>query len=137
MRRIFKFERFAQRASRERISDEDLVGVVGQLDAGSYDAKIGTVFKVRLARKGQGKSHGYRLYVVHQPESNVFFLTLLSKSDRSNLTKAEEDAVREVAKLYQKLDGAALAKAVGSGAIVEIPVRPSNPSSDTSSQGPT
>jgi len=50
--------------------------------------------KLRLAGKGKGKSGGYRLITYFEgDDGEVFLLTVFSKGDRANLTKAECNAL--------------------------------------------
>jgi hypothetical protein len=57
--RIFKNLWFTRFAVKEGITDEELKGMVNQLEAGQADADLGSgVYKVRIARPGAGKSKG-------------------------------------------------------------------------------
>ena len=63
--RIFKNTRFARYADKQGISDNELREAVNQLEAGQADANLGgNVYKVRVARSGEGKSGGYRVIVL-------------------------------------------------------------------------
>ena len=62
--RVFKNTRFARFARKECISDKKLRDVVKQLEEGQPDADLGgDVYKMRIARPGEGKSGGYRVVV--------------------------------------------------------------------------
>jgi len=62
--RIFKYARFSRFAGKEGINDDELLNIVEQLEAGQPDADLGGgVFKIRIARPGEGKSGGYRVIV--------------------------------------------------------------------------
>lgn len=55
--------------------------------------------KVRLAGRGKGKSGGYRLITFYaSPGIPVWLLTVFSKGDRANLTKAERNGLAALAK---------------------------------------
>jgi hypothetical protein len=59
----------------------------------------GGVRKIRFARpgEGRGKSGAYRVcYAYFARRGMVFLLTVYGKSERANLTKAEQDAIGEV-----------------------------------------
>lgn len=59
--RIFKNRWIAKFAAKHSISDSDLIEAVRRADNGLIDADLGGgVIKQRIARKGQGKSSGYR-----------------------------------------------------------------------------
>lgn len=55
--------------------------------------------KFRLAGKGKGKSGGYRVVTYFGGvDIPVYLLTVFSKGERSNLTRAESNALATVAK---------------------------------------
>ena len=57
--RIFKNTWFAKFADKEGITNNELKKLVNQLEAGQAEADLGAgVYKVRLARPGEGKSGG-------------------------------------------------------------------------------
>jgi len=63
--RVFKNTRFTCFADKEDITDKDLRETVDLLEAGQFDADLGgDVYKMRMARGGEGKSGGYRAIVV-------------------------------------------------------------------------
>ena len=67
--RVFKYTRFSRFASKEGITDHELLEAVGQLEAEQADANLGgDVYKVRIARPGEGKSGGHRVIVYFRIE---------------------------------------------------------------------
>ena len=57
--RIFKNTWFTRFASKDGITDDELKEAVDQLEAGQGDADLGGgVYKIRIARPGEGKSGG-------------------------------------------------------------------------------
>ncbi len=65
------------------------------------DLMVGTggCRKVRIAGRGKGKSGGYRLITFYRAKSGeVFLLTVFSKGERANLTKAECNALADIVK---------------------------------------
>jgi hypothetical protein len=62
--RVFKNKWFNRFANKEGITDAELRETVDQLEAEQADADLGgDVYKVRVARSGEGKSGGYRVIV--------------------------------------------------------------------------
>jgi len=99
--RIFKNTWFIRFADKEGITDGELRELVNQLEAGQAEADLGGgVYKVRLARSGEGKSGGYRLIVFFRSEEHTFFVYGFAKSGRSNIDQGELRAFKEDAK-YQ------------------------------------
>ena len=67
--RVFKNTWFARFVDKEGIKDGELKEAVNQLEAGQADADLGGgVYKVRLARPGEGKTGGYRVIVFFRSE---------------------------------------------------------------------
>ncbi|MDR1863561.1 MAG: type II toxin-antitoxin system RelE/ParE family toxin, partial [Treponema sp.] len=88
--RTFKNTWFARFAQKEGISDDELKGIVNQLEAGRSDADLGGgVYKVRHARPGEGKSGGYRIIVYFKNEFRSFFVYGFEKSARADIDEGE------------------------------------------------
>ena len=84
--RVFKNTWFTRFADKEGIADSELKEMVNQLEAGQADADLGGgVYKVRIARSGEGKSGGYRVIVFFRSEERTFFEYGFAKSDRDNI----------------------------------------------------
>ena len=97
--RIFKNTWFARFADKEGITDGELREVVNRLEAGQTDADLGGgVYKMRVARSGEGKSGGYRVIVFFRSEDRTFFIYGFAKSDRDNIDQGELRAFKEDAK---------------------------------------
>lgn len=61
-----------------------------QLETGIIDADLGGgVFKMRLAREGEGKSGGFRSLVCFKHAELAFFVYAFAKSERSNIDLEE------------------------------------------------
>ena len=75
--RIFKNRWFKRFAAKENIMDNELRELVNQLEAGNVGTNLGGgVYKMRLARSGEGKSGGYRVIVFFIEAENVRFLCM-------------------------------------------------------------
>jgi len=97
--RVFKYARFSRFASKENITDHELLEAVDQLEADQADANLGgDVYKVRIARQGEGKSGGYRVIVYFRNEFRTFFSYGFSKNDKGNISRKELKRFKEDAK---------------------------------------
>jgi hypothetical protein len=97
--RVFKYPRFSRFASKEGITDNELLDIVDQLDGDQADVNLGgDVYKVRVARQGEGKSGGYRVIVYFRNEFRTFFVYGFPKSDRDNISRKELKAFKDGAK---------------------------------------
>ena len=117
----FKTKPFARFAHREGIADEALCDAVERAARGLVDADLGGgVIKQRVARRGQGRSGGFRTIVVFRRGERAFFVYGFSKSGRENLRRDELETYRLLADEYLALDPSGLAAALAFGAIVEV-----------------
>jgi len=97
--RIFKNTWFDRFAGKEGITDDELKEVVGQLEADQVNANLGGgVYKVRIARPGEGKSGGYRVIVFFKSEFRTFFVYGFPKSKLGNIDQGELQAFKKQSK---------------------------------------
>ena len=97
--RVFKNTWFTRFADKEGITDSELKDAVKQLEAGQADADLGGgVYKVRVARSGEGKSGGYRVIVFFRSEERTFFEYGFAKSDRDNINEGDLRVYKKKAK---------------------------------------
>ena len=119
--RTFKTKPFARFANREGIPDIALCDAVRRAGRGSVDADLGGgVIKQRIARKGQGRSGGYRVVVLFRRGERSFFVYGFAKSGRDNLRPDELKAFRLLANGMLGMDEAGLRAALSNGTITEV-----------------
>ena len=117
----FKTKAFARFADREGVEDAALCEAVRRARDGLIDADLGGgVIKQRIARKGGGRSGGFRTIVVFRRCALAFFVHGFAKSDRENLRRKELSGLRSLANEYLALGVAGLAAAQAVGAIIEV-----------------
>jgi hypothetical protein len=86
-------------ARKEDINDNELFSIVDQLEAGQPDADLGGgVFKMRIARPGEGKSGSYRIIVFFKSGERTFYVHGFAKSDTANISKKELVRAKKQAK---------------------------------------
>ena len=119
--RTFKTKPFARFAHREGIDDRALCEAVVRAETGLVDADLGGgVIKQRTARRGQGRSGGFRVIVVFHRGERAFFVHGFAKSDRENLRRKELMALRALADEMLGLDGPGLEGMLANGTISEV-----------------
>jgi len=97
--RIFKNKWFHRFANKEGITDSELKEVVKQLENGQFYADLGGgVYKMELARKGEGKHGGYRSIVIFKSEFRSFFVYGFPKSKKDNISDKALKAYKGEAK---------------------------------------
>ena len=117
----FKTKAFARFAEREGLEDAVLCEAVRRARSGLIDADLGGgVIKQRIARKGGGRSGGFRTIVLFRRGELAFFVYGFAKSGRDNLRRNELETFRLLADEYLALDERGLAAAQAAGAIVEV-----------------
>ncbi len=117
----FKTKAFARFANREGLVDAALCDAVRRAQKGLIDADLGGgVIKQRIARKGGGRSGGFRTIVAFRRDKLAFFVYGFAKSDRANLRRDELATFRLLADEYLALNRDGLAAAQAVGAIIEV-----------------
>jgi hypothetical protein len=119
--RVFKNTWFTRFARKENISDEELRDIVDKLEAGQADVDYGgDVYKIRVARPGEGKSGGYRVIVFFRSEDKTFYHYAYPKSYRGNISEKELRSFKQLAKRYLAMTDERLTKAVKVRELIEI-----------------
>jgi len=119
--RIFKITWFARFAGKEGITDGELREAVNQLESGQADANLGgNVYKVRVARPGEGKSGGYRVIVVFRSGERTFYMYGFAKSERENISPKELRKLKKQAKSMLAMTSAQIADALKEGVLNEL-----------------
>lgn len=119
--RIFTTEEFDDFAQAERLADTTLVKTVALIEAGLVSAELGgNLIKQRVARRGQGKSGGFRTVLVFKDGDRAVFVQGFAKNERSNLTDLEVRALKKIAKDILALTDSELDLAVARKALRRI-----------------
>ncbi|MCL1812086.1 MAG: type II toxin-antitoxin system RelE/ParE family toxin [Treponema sp.] len=119
--RIFKTTWFTRFAGKEGILDSELRDMVNRLEAGQADADLGGgVYKLRVARTGDGKRGGYRVIVFFKSGDRTFYVYGFTKSNRGNISNKELKAFKESAKEYFSITTAQLKERIEHGQLIEL-----------------
>jgi hypothetical protein len=108
--RLFKNTWFNRFAKKEGITNAELREAANRLEAGQADADLGGgVYKVRVARPGEGRAGGYRVIVFFKSEERTIFVYGFAKSNRANIENDELqgfklDAKHQLALTDEQLD---------------------------------
>jgi len=121
--RAFKTKWFVRFARRERISDAVLRQAVREVQDGRIDAVLGGgVIKQRLARRGGGKSGGFRVLLAYRRNALAVFLYGFAKSERGNIDDDELETLRDIARKWFEANDGQLARAVQAGELEEVEI---------------
>ena len=101
MQTIIETRAYIASAKAEGMSDDDRTAVADRIaanpTAGVLIKGSGGCRKVRVARRGQGKSGGYRIVTDYAaPDLPAFLIAALSKRSRANSSQAEVNAMAKV-----------------------------------------
>jgi len=119
--RIFKNAWFTRFADKEGITDGELRETVSQLEAGHADADLGGgVYKMRVARPGEGKAGGYRIIVFFRSEERTYFVYGFAKSDKGNIGQGELRGFKHRAKDAFSLTDGQIKDRIKKGTLTEV-----------------
>jgi hypothetical protein len=118
---IYKTRWFDRWARKEALSLTSLCAAVQEMRAGLFDADLGGgLVKKRVARPGQGKSGGFRTLVATNKADRWIFVYGFPKSERSNIDKDEQEALKKLAMQLLSLTEQALGTAWQAGELIEV-----------------
>ena len=103
------------------IDDGTLCAAVARIQLGLFDADLGHgVFKQRVARKGEGKSGGFRTIVVLKVFQAAFFIHGFRKSDAANVSLGELVQLKKLSAVLLTLSAEDLALELSHGYLIEV-----------------
>jgi hypothetical protein len=118
---IFKLKAFTRFQRRGALADEALIAAVDRAERGLIDADLGGgLIKQRVARRGQGRSGGFRTILAYRRGARAVFLYGFSKSDRDNIDDVELDYWRRIGQAYLNREQTFIATAITAGEISEV-----------------
>lgn len=118
---IYKTRWFDRWARKQGLATSSLCAAVHEMTNGLYDADLGgNLFKKRIARAGRGKSGGFRTLVATNNENRWVFVFGFPKSERSNIDKDEQEALKKLAAHLLSLTAQALGDARRAGELMEV-----------------
>ena len=119
--RIFKTKAFARFARGALMTDKVLRAAVARAERGLVDADLGGgVIKQRIARRGAGKSGGFRTIILFRAGTRAFFVHGFAKNEQDNIRDDELAAFRMLADSLLNYDAAAIARVIANGTLTEV-----------------
>lgn len=95
--------------------------MIANAERGLIDADLGGgIIKQRVARRGQGKSGGFRTVIVYRRGLVAFFVYGFAKNERSDLTSDELEALKELASSMLAYNDRQIGEATASGVLKEV-----------------
>jgi hypothetical protein len=108
-------------ARRIQIKDNELRDAIERAERGLIDADLGGgLFKLRVARPGQGRSGGYRMLIAYRHGNRAIFLYRFAKNERNNIQDDELKTLKEIAANWLKAHKKDFKNALQKGVLEEI-----------------
>ena len=86
-----------------------------------YFDKRGRLIKQRIARRGQGRSGGYRTLVAFHSNTRSVFLYGFAKSEKENIDDVELNDLKKLASRLLAYDDRELEQALTGKELIEVP----------------
>jgi hypothetical protein len=118
---IFKTKEFGRFARREGLSDDQLCEAIERAGRGLVDADLGgSVIKQRVARKGQGRSGGFRTIIAFRWGSRSIFIHGFAKNVRDNISAQELADLKDLAAAFLSWSDDDIKRLTETGAWIEV-----------------
>jgi len=119
--RLFKTKWFMRYARQEKLEDHSLCDAIERAERGLVDADLGGgIIKQRVARKGQGRSGGYRLLIAYRSGKRAVFLYGFAKSERDNIEADELETLKEIGAAWLEAKKERLEYVIKEGILKEV-----------------
>jgi hypothetical protein len=119
--RVLKSKVFSRFSRTAALDDAALCKAVADAERGLIDVDLGGgVIKQRIARRGSGKSGGFRTVIIYRRSTRAFFVYGFAKSDRANVSQDELAALKELASKMLRYDDSEITQAIESGRLIEV-----------------
>lgn len=112
---------FSKWASKQNIHEDELSIALTEVLQGTFEANLGgNIFKKRIRFEGQGKSGSGRTILCYKKGEKIVFVHGFAKNEKSNLSKKELVAFKELSKILLSFNDKQLAIAIENGDLLEV-----------------
>jgi len=119
--RILKNKPFSQWIKKLKITDKLLITTIDEMVNGLYEANLGShVYKKRLPLAHRGKRGGARTIIAFKIKDKAIFIYGFAKGEKSNITKKEEESLKDLAKIYLSYNDDQITKAIKASVLIEV-----------------
>ena len=88
---------FSRWVNKQQIPKKELSNSLSEIQAGNFEANLGgNLYKKRIRFKGQEKSGGGRTIICYKKNDRAIFIHGFAKNEKSNLSKKELIAFKEL-----------------------------------------
>lgn len=119
--KVFKIKWFNQWATKVKITDDELLQTIREIEQGLIDANLGGhVYKKRVSFQGRGKRSGARTLIAFKIKDKAFFIYGFAKNQQDNINERELKALKQLAKELLQYDDHKLRNAMIAGELIEV-----------------
>ena len=112
---------FLKWVSKQKISGNELDIALSELQGGNFEANLGGhVYKKRIRFEGQGKRGSGRTIICYKKGDRAIFIHGFAKNEKSNLSRKELDAFKELSKILFGMSEEEIAIVVDNGDFIEV-----------------
>ena len=112
---------FTKWARKNKIADKNLNEIISNLESELSSVNLGSnIYKVRAARKGSGKSGGFRTILVYKENDRAVFIYGFAKNETGNISSQELEYFKKLGKDLLNLNEQQLITAIENKALQEI-----------------
>ena len=112
---------FVRFMKHERIGMQSIRNAVTRAEKGLIDADLGGgLIKQRVARRGQGRSGGYRFLIAYKINQRMVFLTGFAKNERENIDDDQEKTLKQIGGLWLAASSELIVRAIEAGELREV-----------------
>lgn len=118
---ILKYRLFHKWAKSQGLTDSILKKAISEIEQGLFEANLGScLYKKRVARKGFGKSSGYRTILAFKQGTRAIFMYGFAKNERDNISSKEEMVYKKLAGYYLEITETKLNDLIKNGELFEV-----------------
>lgn len=112
---------FSKWAAKQKVPKRELANALAELVAGNFEANLGgNLYKKRIHFEGQGKSGGGRTILCYKKDDRAIFVHGFAKNEKSNLSKKELIAFKELSKILLRLSPEEIEIAIKNKYLLEV-----------------
>lgn len=119
--KVYKNRWFSRFASKEKITNADLLDAIHRAEEGLIDADLGSgIIKQRIARQGKGRSKGYRSIILYKAANKAFFVFGFAKNKSDNIRTDELKSFKEMASHIFELSDEQILQLITNEQLIEV-----------------
>ena len=112
---------FSKWAAKQKIPKRELANALTEIVAGNFEVNLGGyLYKKRIRFEGQGKSGSGRTIICYKKGDRSIFVHGFAKNEKSNLSKKELIAFKELSNILLKLSPEEIEIAIKNKDLIEV-----------------